>query len=108
MKLTEDNIIITDRHSDLVFTECMVIECTDEHSAKDFKQQILDNQKKAKSYYCLKKWIEEIRVPTEESDEPYTLRKACSWIIGTCENEILNGEYLDDEEYEQMLKEEKK
>jgi len=60
-----------------------------------------------KVYYCLKKWTEEIRVPTEGSDKPYTLREACFWIINTCENEILNGEYLDDEEYKQMLRDDK-
>ena len=44
--LTEKDIIITDRHSDTTFTDCMVIECTDEYTSEQFKQQILDNQEK--------------------------------------------------------------
>lgn len=72
------------------------------------KKEYAELKEKAKVYYCLKKWIEEIRVPTEESDEPYTLRDACFWIINTCECEILNGEYINEEEYRQMLEEEKK
>lgn len=60
-----------------------------------------------RSYYCLKKWIEEIKEPTEDSDESYTHKQAVDWITGTVENEILNGDYLDDEEYEQMLKDDR-
>ena len=55
-----------------------------------------------RSYYCFKKWIEELK-----EDKEWKSKDAESWIILTAENDILNGEYLDDEEYEQMLKDEK-
>lgn len=56
-----------------------------------------------RAYYCLKKWVEEIK-----SDPKWITREDEAWIVMTCEAEILNGEYLDDKEYEQILEDDKK
>ena len=51
-----------------------------------------------RSYFCLKKWIEEIK------EEPAKDRpQGWVWLINTCESEILNGKYLSNEEYNEML-----
>lgn len=51
-----------------------------------------------RTYYCLKKWIEEIK------EDPAIKRpKGWEWLINTCEAEIFNGEYLSDEEYNDMI-----
>ena len=55
-----------------------------------------------RSYYCLKKWIEEIK-----EDKDWIKENASSYVVFTVENEISNGKYLSDKEYEQMLKDEK-
>lgn len=48
--------------------------------------------------YCMKLWIKEIQ---ENTDEDY--RKAIDWIVGTWENEIHDGTYCEDEEYNEYL-----
>lgn len=55
-----------------------------------------------RSYYCLKKWVEEIQENPEEHDPE--AKEYIEWIAGTCENKIFNGEYLSDEEYNKILK----
>ena len=54
-----------------------------------------------RTYYCLKKWIEEIQVIDKgiKEDQDYSVKG----IVLVCENEIFNGEYLDDDEYNEML-----
>jgi len=56
-------------------------------------------------YHCLRIWIKEIKEPfdKDEDEEPYTHEEAVSWIVNTCEEEILNGDYLDDDEYNEIL-----
>jgi len=51
-----------------------------------------------RTHFCLEKWIEEIReMPKKERP------KGWFWLVTTCENEILNGEYLYDTEYNEMI-----
>lgn len=57
-----------------------------------------------RAYYCLKKWIEEIQEQDMEGQPTAILH----WIKLTCENKIFNGEYLDDKEYNEMIKEDDK
>jgi len=45
--------------------------------------------------FCLKLWIKELK-----KDKNWHKKKADSWLINTVENEILNGEYCSDEEYQ--------
>ena len=52
-------------------------------------------------FYCLKKWVEECRDDLEPVDEYQ--KRAFAWLIMTCDNEIFNGEYLEDKEYNEML-----
>jgi len=54
-----------------------------------------------RTYYCLKKWVEECRDDLEPIDE--CQKRAFEWLIMTCENEMFNGQYLEDEEYNKML-----
>jgi len=55
-----------------------------------------------RTYYCLKKWVEEIQHDIDKSDT-MSQQEAVDWITATCENEIFDGTYLDDNEYNEML-----
>lgn len=54
-----------------------------------------------RTYFCLKKWVEEIQNERDKQDEATI--DTIDWIVATCENEIFNGQYLDDKEYNEML-----
>jgi len=54
-----------------------------------------------RTFYCLKKWVQECKEDLEPVDE--CQEKAFAWLKLTCDNEIFNGEYLSDDEYNNML-----
>ena len=54
-----------------------------------------------RSYYCLKKWVDEIEAKVKE--EKRELRRDEMWIVQTCYMEIFTGDYLDDAEYNEIL-----
>lgn len=54
-----------------------------------------------RAYFCLKKWVQECRDDLEPIDE--CQKRGFDWLVMTCDNEIFNGQYLDDNEYNDML-----
>jgi hypothetical protein len=48
--------------------------------------------------YCMKLWIKEIQEDTEDKD-----KKCVDWIVNTWEEEIHDGTYCEDEEYNEYL-----
>lgn len=51
--------------------------------------------------YCMKKWIKEIQ--EIEGTERLEVKRAIHWIVSTWENEIHDGTYCEDEEYNEYL-----
>lgn len=47
LEINDKNIIITDRYGDTTFTDCLVIESTDELSSNQIKKQLIDDYAKA-------------------------------------------------------------
>jgi len=48
--------------------------------------------------YCMKLWIKEIQENPDKKD-----LKAIDWIVATWENEIHDGTYCEDKEYNEYL-----
>ena len=51
--------------------------------------------------YCLKLWIKELKETNQPLDEAQT--NAVKWIVNTCEDEIFDGKYCSDDEYNEYL-----
>jgi len=72
MKFKDSDIIITDSHSGTTFTDCVVIECTDEDSSLDIKEQILNTQEENKH---LRVGIQAHRDALDKSEKLYKMLK---------------------------------
>ena len=51
--------------------------------------------------YCMKLWVKEIQKDPENMDNEG--RGCVAWIVATCKNEIFNGTYCDNKEYNEYL-----
>lgn len=52
-------MIFADRHSDTTFTDCLVIECTNENSSLDISKHILNLEDRSETLDNILPWLKE-------------------------------------------------